>query len=194
MDLFDQRTADMRLHNCIIRIENTPIFIDRVEKRDSNFLLTYRVLGQTRPNIIFFEDPSINIEPVPLGFTLVRGETVNVLRQPARMYKIGLCSSNIIILGSGSDRLSISNVRSRHLLESDALAKTIQGHYLSCRQAIAALKDGGRMIPFSRDFAMRSDGRLIHRFTGVVGSTRQNQKLRLYDRYQYLKESLEIVV
>jgi len=185
MDLFNQNTADMRLQNCVIRIGAEPIWVYNIEQRNNDFTLFYRVLGSSKDSLIFFSDESINIKPVPLGFINYRDELFNILRMPRRTYKIGLCAQNVHLLTlHGSTAL-----RSRILISS-ALRKTIKNEYPTLNKARREL-NAHSYVAFSRDFALRSDGYIVHRFLGKVGI--MQIKPRLYDKYYFLKESLEMV-
>ncbi len=187
MDLYDRRTALMRLQSCIIRVGGDPIWVDNIEHLAArSFRLQYHLLGNGRFHVIYWGDDAIDYKPVPLGYVNYRSSVMLVERLPMRQWKLGLARSNSKIQTWHDQRC----VDPGAVLDSKAMASCIMNKYPSMTKVKKDM-DGKQVGAISRDFLLRTDGKLYHRHCGKVGT--HTPKLRLYDKYFYLQQQLDLV-
>jgi len=188
MDLYDKRTALMRLHGSIIRIGGDPVHIDNIEHLAAHtFRLQYHLLGNGKFHIIQWGDEAINYKPVDLGYVNYRNTVILVERLPMRQWKLGLCRSNCKIMTWHNQRV----VEPGRILDSKAMSATIKGKFPSVTKVKRDFDDKP-VGAISRDFLLRTDGKLYHRHCGVVGRCSPN--IKLHDKYFFLQEQLETAI
>lgn len=170
-----------QLGNTIVRIRKLPVRIDEIYRggEDGKTLmacvrsLTTGVRKQIEVN-------SLNVKPVPLGYTNLEGTATYLMRRPLRRWKHGLDAGSLITDEGG--RMHIDNSFDR------SLARTIKGDYPTLATAIEVVRAGLlETCAFSRTFAI-SKRNLIYK--GAVAGKIKAGKPILSDEYEFLAETL----
>lgn len=179
--------ANSRLLGTIVRtMQGRPVTIHSCEPvRDDDISVTYRSLSTERRGQCLLSE--LDLTPVPLGFANNSGMDCSYLaRMPMRNdYRQGLRAHNYVSLWGPDKRY----------VETPVLSRLIQGNYFDLDGAMEVSFNSMKATPFSREFAVgeckgKSEAKLYYKWYGVVGDI-INDRVNLYDKFDYLEESLE---
>lgn len=104
----------------------------------------------------------VQLKEHKLGFVIMNGKAVYVMRKPLRNdWRQGLRPNNVI----GVSEQGVVPVRFQQIMES------LEGRYVKLEHVEQALRDV-RSVPISRSFAINRNHQVLHGVSGVVGMYR----------------------
>jgi len=203
---YDEDQVRNYMGSSVIRYKNEPIYICGAYRTGDEYTIEYFHLAdkdqQKRSTSLDHKD--IDLSPVPLGMVYwKRRQDINLYntivasRIPRRMWKIGLHKDSLCLAPVAGRALN--RERAGIFIHSHRLARTIRGKYHSFEKCLSITNESeiGSVLPFCRVFAIgnyhpQKGYTLIHsREKEAVGRVSEDGAWELYDRYIYLKESLE---
>lgn len=179
-----------RLRFCstvVMSSKNIPVWVETV---NDDWSVRAFVLGtDTRVPVSDIRSGDLLPDPVKLGFCQIGSEAFYLSRRPSRRSKQGLDLSDVSIfhtLGGNIDLITTTAFK--------AVAKTITGDFCSFEAAIESVKEKKpKSLAFHRDWALVNKGgdiQAFYKFYGICGIL-EKDKIRLSNRFEYLKETLE---
>lgn len=195
-EFYDGNQASSYLTHSVIRLGRSPIYIQKVLREGSKYLLYYYHLGVVgnRSNLLvtYANNPDIDMNPVPLGMLAPGKEsaaTIYCTRVPRRAWKIGLTQQALALSNIDKSVEKRIRFRSGDVLISNSLQNTILNDYPSPKKATDLSKDRGLPIAFSRAFAIW-DKDLYYKDIGIPVGTISAGKPTLSDDFFWLSEKL----
>jgi len=203
-DFSDASHAEGYLAGSVIRIGNDPIYITRVRSaRTAGYNLYYipTTLYSERDDPqgveqILFNDPTVNLSPVPLGMVNIEGDTIYLQRIPYRQWKIGLTPRNCYAYSYSNND---DNIMWRRYIRHMGFIHCVRNEYPTYEQVISdVVVNTDRYRPwvsaFSRNFAINRAGEVFYYILGDVPIGKVNQEtnsIQLLDDRFYLQQLLE---
>ncbi len=185
LKFYDSSHASIRLSNTVVKLKGLPILLGEIR---GDYSTTGVILSSCKRIAInsVAEAEGLDVSPVPLGFTMYRGNALYLMRRPQRRTKQGLHEGAIMCAELG---------RLPRLLECGdfckSLAATITGSFPKVSTVMDMFnKDIVRSAPISRNWALNRGGVLMYKFEGPVGSFVKDQ-FTLDDDFKYLQETLD---
>ena len=194
-EFYDQDHAIRYLNHSIIRVDNVPVLIERIDVRGSSLYAQYHPIermADAYTKQVLLKSPRINMNPVPLGYVNWKNwnrklVALKAFRIPQRAWKIGLTTRSLRILPGSMERETKDM-----LLYSKYMKATICNDFPSLEHVLSKIRDKDvGSVAFSRRFSLSSGGSLFFiQLSKKVGEVYKNT-LKLYDRYMFLSELLE---
>ena len=192
---YDQDHAIRYLNHSIIRVDNTPVLVERIDVKGTHLYAQYhpieRMAGEYTKQVSL-RSSRVNMNPVPLGWVNWRNwdrklVALKAFRIPERAWKIGLTSQNLLILPGTTDR----ETKDR-LLYSKYMKATICNDFPSLTYVLSKFRNEKiKSIAFSRRFSLNSNGSLFFiQLPKKVGRVYKDT-LKLDEKYIFLSELLE---
>lgn len=182
----DWEYANSRLSDTIVLKDKIPVYVYRV---GSNGVVEYRTLGDfSKEGNCSISD--LDLTPLALGFLNTSIKTSYLYRVPTRNWKQGLRLQQIhYVEGSRNKEISV---------DSQSFINCLLGIYpnltrcvenIHCEEAIARA--------FSRTFSLekgRKEIELVFKDTRVGYFSEQENRLKLWEKFSFLQESLDGVL
>ena len=173
----DANYANNRWANSVVRLGDTPIFINHIHG-DGNveYWPTSGMNGDMKNTSL----DELNLEPIPLGYCNHQGEAKYLTRIPMRSdWRQGVRERTLTHRGSGRNP------------PLSCLSRVVKGIYPTLQACVEAIVNKEVVSQaFSRTFAIASSNRLMYKGE-EVGSYKEGGDLVLKDKYFWLRESLE---
>ena len=174
------RDASMRLDRTIVRYNDQPIYIHRVNEHfrlEAHYLKT----GDRVPEDALQEPEAFDFSPVLLGYANgVRCDATYVTRVPRRRWKQGLNAEAIKGMG-GRD------------MAGPYLYKTIVNDYPTFSKALRRSVDYNYATAFHRHYAVFNSGTLVSYKRTVIGEV-VDGKIVVMPAYIYLLDEIKEIV
>jgi hypothetical protein len=186
----NQKHAYDYLVNSMIRVNEIPVWVTLVDEG----LLYYRNLDSKNElhQKIPLDDPSIDMNPVPLGFLASQSEKdiscAYVKRAPYRQWKIGLTTNNCIVTNPFKHGCSYVPAP-HHIIWTKAMINTVLGKYLDPTGAQDLSRKTERPAAFGRRFGVFQDYLLFRDLGEPVGIVTKG-KPELHEDFTYLTTML----
>ena len=170
----------MRLAESLVMYKGKPFYIteyDMAENRVSGFFpYTDKAARFTLPSV------NLDIRPPRLGYVNYRGNAIYVSRYPVRRYKQGIHSQNITFSAMADKG---------RLLRSPEFSQALMGDYPYFNGALRSLSSN-TSVAFNRHWALQKEAEGVHlMYRGNPVGLYKDNKLKLIEDYQYLKEAME---
>lgn len=175
-----ENDINLRLKGSLVRKGNEPVLVE--DAIGNNKVAVYNCFTGNKEKV-GIED--LDLTPVPLGFVLTKNGLSYVSRKPTRKYKQGLTQENMRSVDV------LEGVENRVRLHDESMINAIMGVYPSVEEAFQRCRNGEKVVPFSRHWAVANhkDELCVFHKTEVVGYVGDNSVVLSPDKY-YLKESL----
>ena len=198
---YDIAQAKMYLQGCIVMLKGTPVHITNVQETYIDpYGIRYKVVGESVDYKNMHEqfithissDGGLPFQPLQLGFLNTHNlQCQSLFRMPIRAWKAGITTENVVMISVFGDRNPISS----KIMHSSDMENVLCNNYPSYEKARSnvSISDGNFYTEaFSRDFALSSNGKLLHRFEGIVGKAEEN--IDLLPEFNFLQQTLELAL
>lgn len=197
-NFFDFNQAQSYLSGCVVLYDNKAAYVSDVSPtNDGRASLTLLTLDDQNLTRARSDSKQLNYTMPELGFVNITykdyGFVLNILRSPARVFKIGLHSSNLVIKGY-NQYVETNVINSKEIVRSKYLAELFNSNYPTFAQALASFEDANIFErAFSKRFAIGHKGKsLLHEYFSKPIGAIENGKPILFEEHSYMQEKLDI--
>ena len=184
----DLHDAQMRANNTVVRFNDKPVYIKRIEPLNGEITAFFIYLLNGQSNNAPVMDARWNWKPVPTGYVNTGMGAVFLMRKPVRKWKQGLAADNVQFN-------HVMRVGTNQLLRSRNMGRMIVRDYPSFDEAREKLAEV-RSCAFHPEFALvRMDiGPLYLNYRGDVVGWFEKDEVVLGEEYRYLNELIQEVM
>lgn len=196
---FNLDQAIRYLGETVISFKGKPIYIYGIDsgRHGKNFELFYYNVGDDdkKGKIILSDHSDIDMTPIPLGLMSNKSKMSEhnsgwVVRQPLRLYKIGLSRSNVKIENVEPHHTGRYRSHYSDFMLSKELRDTVAGDYPTYKECLKTSANDGNVLAFSRRFAVLGD-KLYYKALGVAIGEAAPSGPSLDENCFFLKEALQ---
>lgn len=167
----------------IIRYKRSPVLVKGITSQKKSLVLHILNISTDKMSTVDINDPSLNFEPVPLGYgTDEKGHVFFCSRLPRRKWKQGLHEESLTVHPGLLGKVGFGSMAGLR-----ALANTIKGKHKSFKEAV---ETGGI---FHRLFRIPSPDDKLIEYKGTVIGRVKDGFIELLADYKYLENYVKEV-